>query len=104
MVQEVRKDILCISSKRYAGILRKVQKGNGMVEADGFITRDEDVTIERKHNSTRTLTALIEEMNKMVDVINVNEIADHLNEESLFNWCGAWRQDAREILQEMKSL
>lgn len=45
---------------------------------------------------------LMQELEDMISDVNVNEIADHLNDESLFNWCGAWRQEARSILEEMK--
>lgn len=53
---------------------------------------------------SEALTALIEEMDGMIADVNVNEIADHLNEESLWNWCGAWRENARRILKEMKDV
>lgn len=46
---------------------------------------------------------LIAEMENMIADVNVAEIADHINEESLWNWCGAWREKAAEILNEMRS-
>lgn len=46
---------------------------------------------------------LIREMENMIADVNVTEIADHINEESLWNWCGAWRERADEILNEMRS-
>ena len=46
---------------------------------------------------------LIQEMDGMIADINVNEIADHLKEESLFNWCGAWRQEARRVLEDIRN-
>lgn len=46
---------------------------------------------------------LITEMEGMIADVNVAEIADHINEESLWNWCGAWREKATEILDEMRS-
>ena len=45
---------------------------------------------------------LIEKMERMIADVNVNEIADHINDESLWNWCGAWRERADEILNEMR--
>ena len=45
---------------------------------------------------------LIKEMRDLIKDINVNEIADHLNEESLWNWCGVWRQTAERILDDME--
>lgn len=45
---------------------------------------------------------LIKEMEDMVADVNVNEIADHLKEESLWNWCGAWREEAKRILKDMR--
>ena len=45
---------------------------------------------------------LIKEMEDMIADVNVNEIADHLKEESLWNWCGAWREEAKRILREMR--
>ena len=47
---------------------------------------------------------LIAEIEGLIKKINVDEIADHLNEESLWNWCGAWREEARRILKEMKDV
>ena len=46
---------------------------------------------------------LITEMENIIADVNVAEIADHINEESLWNWCGAWREKAAEILNEMRS-
>lgn len=46
---------------------------------------------------------LIAEMENMIADVNVAEIADHINEESLWNWCGAWREKAIGILDEMRS-
>ena len=46
---------------------------------------------------------LIAEMENMIADVNVAEIADHINEESLWNWCGAWREKATEILNEIRS-
>ena len=45
---------------------------------------------------------LIKEMRDLIKDINVNEIADHLNEESLWNWCGVWRQTAERIMDDME--
>lgn len=45
---------------------------------------------------------LIEEMEDMICDVNVNEIADHLNEESLWNWCGAWREEAKRRLEAIE--
>ena len=45
---------------------------------------------------------LIKEMEETVADVNVNEIADHLKEESLWNWCGAWRGHVNRILKDMK--
>lgn len=45
---------------------------------------------------------LIKEMEDMVADVNVEEIADHLKEESLWNWCGAWRENAKRILADMR--
>ena len=47
---------------------------------------------------------LIAELENLIKDINVTEIADHLNEESLWNWCGAWRQEANNVLEEMKRI
>lgn len=44
---------------------------------------------------------LIKEMENLISDVNANEIADHLKEESLRNWCGAWREEARRILREI---
>ena len=45
---------------------------------------------------------LISEMENMIADINVSEIADHLSDESLFNFCGAWREGATRILNDIK--
>lgn len=45
---------------------------------------------------------LITEMREMICNVNVNEIADHLNDESLFNWCGAWREEARRVVDDIE--
>lgn len=47
---------------------------------------------------------LIAELENLIKDINVTEIADHLNEESLWNWCGAWRQKANNVLEEIKKI
>ena len=46
--------------------------------------------------------ALLDSAAEMIEDINVNEIADHLNEESLFNWCGAWREEAKRRLEAIR--
>ena len=46
--------------------------------------------------------ALCDSVAEMIEDINVSEIADHLNEESLFNWCGAWREEAKRRLEAIR--
>lgn len=46
--------------------------------------------------------ALLDSVAEMIEDINVNEIADHLNDESLFNWCGAWREEAKRRLEAIR--
>lgn len=43
-----------------------------------------------------------ERIEKLIQDVNIHEIADHLNEESLWNWCGAWREEAKEAVDDMK--
>ena len=45
---------------------------------------------------------LIAEMENIIADVNVEEIAAHINEESLWNWCGAWRERANELMGEIK--
>lgn len=45
---------------------------------------------------------LIAEIENMIADVNVTEIADHISEESLWNWCGAWRQKATEVVEKIK--
>ena len=51
----------------------------------------------------RTKDAIIKELRYLIKEINVNEIADHLNDESLFNWCGAIREELNERIDELWS-
>lgn len=46
--------------------------------------------------------SLIRELRRMVRKINVNEIADRLNEEKLWNWCGAMREDFSVIIDDLE--
>lgn len=48
------------------------------------------------------MKTLFEEMEEMIAEINVGNIADHINEESLFNFCGAWREETTRILNDIK--
>jgi hypothetical protein len=34
--------------------------------------------------------------------VNVVEIASHIDEEKLWNWCGAWREAIRVVLKELE--
>ncbi len=44
----------------------------------------------------------INELEKLIEDINVNEIAAHVDQESLWNWCGAWRHAAMDALNRIK--
>ena len=61
-----------------------------------------------RRNTARSVENIMEELiadlEGLIKKINVDEIADHLNEESLWNWCGAWRQEANDVLEEMKRI
>ena len=63
------------------------------------IRRNTARSVEKKR-----MEELIAELENIIKDINVTEIADHLNEESLWNWCGAWRQEANNVLEEMKKI
>ena len=45
---------------------------------------------------------LLNELDGFVADVNVVEIASHIDEETLWNWCGAWKQDARAILNDIE--
>lgn len=63
------------------------------------IRRNTARSVEKKR-----MEELIAEIEGLIKKINVDEIADHLNNESLWNWCGAWRQEATEIVEEIKRI
>ena len=46
--------------------------------------------------------SLIAELRRIVRRINVTEIADRLDDEMLFNWCGAIREDFNCILNDLE--
>lgn len=50
------------------------------------------------------MNTILDEMEKLTADVNVNEIADHLSDESLFNWCGAWREEMRELINELRRM
>lgn len=43
-----------------------------------------------------------EEMEDVIADINVSNIADYINDDKLFNFCGAWREEAMRILNDIK--
>lgn len=46
---------------------------------------------------------LLNELDGFVADVNVVEIASHIDEEKLWNWCGAWREAIRSVLKELES-
>lgn len=44
------------------------------------------------------------ELRRYVADINVNVIADHLKEESLFNWCGYMRAEMMELIRRCEGV
>ena len=57
---------------------------------------------ELYEENNKEWNALCDKAEEMIEDINVNEIADHLNEETLFNWCGAWREEAKSRLEAIR--
>jgi hypothetical protein len=55
-----------------------------------------------KETPMRNALVVLGDLEEKIKLINVSEIADHLNEEALFNWCGAWREDALSLTKELK--
>ena len=49
------------------------------------------------------LDDLYKELEEKISEVNVNTIADNLNHELLWNWCGAWREETIEIIKEIKA-
>ena len=49
------------------------------------------------------LDDLYKELEEKISEVNVNTIADNLNHEILWNWCGAWREETIEIIKEIKA-
>ena len=45
----------------------------------------------------------INEMHNLISDVNVNEIADQLDNGTLVDWCAVWREKAREALVEIKA-
>lgn len=46
----------------------------------------------------------IAEMRRLAKQITVNSIAEHFDENVLFNWCGALRQDFTDVIDELEGL
>ena len=44
----------------------------------------------------------IDELRELIEEVSIDIIADNLNEERLWNWCGAWRQRAHDALDEIE--
>ena len=45
----------------------------------------------------KTIQILISDLYEKIDEVSVDTIAPRISEEKLWNWCGAWKQDARAI-------
>ena len=50
------------------------------------------------------ITSPIDELRELIEEVSIDTIADHLNEEMLWNWCGAWRQRAHDALDEVERM
>ena len=48
------------------------------------------------------LMILISDLYEKIDEVSVDTIAPRISEEKLWNWCGAWKQDARAILNDIE--
>ena len=51
---------------------------------------------------TEKTRALIDDLYQQIDKVSVTMIAPRIEEEKLWNWCGAWKQDARAILNDLE--
>ena len=51
---------------------------------------------------TKTIQILISDLYEKIDEVSVDTIAPRISEEKLWNWCGAWKQDARAILNDLE--
>jgi len=47
---------------------------------------------------------LLNELDTLISLITVDHIADKIDGGCLWDWCGAWRQEADEIIQEIRRL
>ena len=43
------------------------------------------------------------ELEELIEDVNVTEIADHIDSESLQNWSGAWRYEAKDAVERAKN-
>ena len=50
----------------------------------------------------KRLILLISDLYEKIDEVSVDTIAPRISEEKLWNWCGAWKQDARAILNDLE--
>lgn len=49
------------------------------------------------------LDDLFRELAEKIAEINVNNIADNIDHGTLWDWCGAWREETKEIIEEIKT-
>ena len=49
-------------------------------------------------------SALIAEIRDFIQDVNVNEIADHFDDDRLQNWCGAWKEAVTERVDRLEEL
>ena len=51
---------------------------------------------------TEKTRALIDDLYQQIDKVSVTMIAPRIEEEKLWNWCGAWKQDTKAILKDLE--
>ena len=55
-----------------------------------------------KTPKNKKLMKLFTELYDLVEDVRVEEIAEHIDTESLWAWCGAWRQGIRVVLNDLE--
>ena len=50
----------------------------------------------------KKLMILISDLYEKIDEVSIDTIAPRISEEKLWNWCGAWKQDTKEILKDLE--